>query len=181
LQLRTLSDDLLHAAFHLHRGRADFLGDDDQRGTLLVADRALGQHRRGAAAQAAEPLDQKRQAADRRGHQVVGLRLRIEGQAVGVRQQRLEVQQLADQRGVRLVALCLRPALYVPLDLVPAATDVLPFAHAALVVGQHTVQLRRRAIDIGLQRASAIGHAQVTAQQHRRHAAVLLGQFHQFG
>ncbi len=82
---------------------------------------------------------------------------------------------------MRLIALRLRPALHAPLDLVPAAADVLPFAHGALVIGQHAVHLGHRRINIRLQRAATIRHGVIAAQQHRRHTAVLLGKLDQLG
>ncbi len=181
LQLRSLGDDLFHAAFHLHRGRTDLLGHDDQRRALLIADFAPGEHGRRTAAQTAQAFDEKRQAVDRGGHEVIGLRLRIESQAVSIGEQRLEIQQLADQCGMRLIALRLRPTLHAALDLVPAAADVLPFAHGALVIGQGAVHFRDGRIDAGLQGGSAIGHGHIAAQQHRRYAAMLLGQLDELG
>ncbi len=92
LEFRPLGNHLVDTALHVLGRRLDLLGQHNQRSALRLAHLAPGQYRRRTTAQAAQPLDQKRHAANRGGHQVIGLRLGIEGQAVGVRHLGLEVQ-----------------------------------------------------------------------------------------
>ncbi|MCX4195133.1 hypothetical protein OMR07_05725 [Methylobacterium organophilum] len=67
------------------------------------------------------------------------------------------------------------------LDLLPAAADVLPLAQRALVFGERPLHFRHGSRDAGLQRIATPSRGGVAAQQHRRDAAVLLGQLDQAG
>ncbi len=86
---------------------------------------------------------------------------------------------MGDQRGVRVIALRLGPALHGPLDAIPVSTDRLPLARVALVLSQCLTHLHQGGIDTGLQGGAPIRHVRVAAEQHGGHAAMLLGQLNQ--